>query len=320
MTTPRKAALAVGLAAALALSLTSCGGDERGGIAVDPVEIDNRPLGVEDPADVPEASETDDSCEPLKSHSPSDDVDSPEIEEIVERGKLRVGVDQTSYLMGYRDPQTGRLDGFDIRIAREIARDLLGDPDAIHFKVMSSDERIDAVVDGEVDMVVRTMTVNCQRREDVDFSTEYYRAGQKVLVPESATDDVADLAGEKICSSPGSTSLRRVTEELDAEPVSAHNWADCMILVQQGHVAGMTTDDTILAGMAAQDPGTKVIGEPLSEEPYGVAVHLDHEALTRFVNHVLERIREDGTWQDIYDATLKDALGDAEPPQPQYLD
>lgn len=318
MTSSTHIPAAIAAAVVLAL-LTGCGGDDPG-LAVEHTEVDTRPPGVVDPAEIPDAETDDDSCDPLESHSPSNDLDSPEIADILDRGNLRVGVDQTTYLMGYRDPQTGRLDGFDIRIAKELAQDLLGDPDAVHFQVMSSEERIDAVVDGDVDVVVRTMTVNCQRREHVDFSTEYYRAGQKVLVPDSAADDVADLAGEKLCSSPGSTSLRRISEVYDAVPVSAPNWADCMILMQQGHVAGMTTDDTILAGMAAQDPNTKVIGDRVSEEPYGVAVHKDHVSLTRFVNHTLERIRDDGTWQDIYDATLQPDLGDAQPPEPVYSD
>ena len=208
----------------------------------------------------------------------------PQLARIKDRGRLIVGVDQTTYLLGYRDPLSGEMDGFDIRIARQIALDLFGDEDAVQFKAMSSAEREPALQEQSVDLVVRSMTINCTRWENVAFSTEYYRAGQKVLVPDTASDDPSDLAGEKVCSAEGSTSLRRIQQELNAIPVSVRDWADCMILLQQGYVAGMSTDDVILAGMAAQDPNTKVIGERISDEPYGVAANKNHIDLVRFVN------------------------------------
>lgn len=287
---------------------------------VDPPHIAFTPQGVTDPAEVPEETAVDDSCDPLASYEPSDDTDSPEITEILDRGRLIVGVDQTTYLLGYRDPLSGHMDGFDIRIARQIAFDLFGDEDAIQFKAMSSAEREPALQEETVDLVVRSMTINCARWENVAFSTEYYRAGQKVLVPETASDDPADLAGQKVCSAEGSTSLLRIEQELGAVPVSVRDWADCMILIQQGQVAAMSTDDVILAGMAAQDPNTKVIGERISDEPYGVAANKEHVDLIRFVNATLERIRDDGTWDDIYEAMLEPTLGEASPPKPQYQD
>jgi len=287
---------------------------------IDPPEIAFTPQGIADPAEIPEEASVDESCDPLASYEPSDSTSSPEIQDIMDRERLIVGVDQTTYLLGYRDPLTGEMDGFDIRIARQIALDLFKDEDAIQFKVMSSAERESALENNDVDLVVRSMTINCERWENVAFSTEYYRAGQKVLVPADASDNPADLAGQKVCSAEGSTSLRRVEEELGATPVSVRDWADCMILLQQGKVAGMSTDDTILAGMAAQDPNTKVIGERISDEPYGVAANLEHTALIRYVNATLERLRDDGTWDAIYKATLEPYLGEASAPQAKYRD
>ncbi|MFD0558834.1 amino acid ABC transporter substrate-binding protein (PAAT family) [Stackebrandtia endophytica] len=287
---------------------------------IDPPEIAFTPQGVADPAEVPEETSVDDSCDPLASYEASDSTGSREIQDILDRGRLIVGVDQTTYLLGYRDPLTGKMDGFDIRIARQIALDLFGDEDAIQFKAMSSAEREPALADEDVDLVVRSMTINCARWQNVAFSTEYYRAGQKVLVPADASDNPADLAGQKVCSAEGSTSLLRIEQELGANPVSVRDWADCMILLQQGKVAGMSTDDVILAGMAAQDPNTKVIGERISDEPYGVAANKEHTDLIRYVNATLERIRDDGTWDEIYKATLEPYLGEASAPKAKYRD
>lgn len=301
----------------LAVSLGACSAAPDH-FDVEPPRVGNLPQGVQDPAELPEITTVDESCDPLMSYEPSSSTSAAQIRTIIERGRLKVGVDQTTYLMGYRDPQTGEMDGFDIRIAREIARDLLGDPDAIQFVAMSSAERESSLADDSVDLVVRTMTINCERWESVEFSSEYYTAGQKVLVPTSASDDPADLAGQKVCSAEGSTSLLRIESDLNAKPVAVRDWTDCMILVQQGEVAAMSTDDVILAGMAAQDPRTKVIGDAISSEPYGVAAKKGNVELIEFVNETLDRIRDDGTWDDIYAATLADTLGEADAPEPHY--
>lgn len=312
---PRIALSAIALAATLILGACSSADNSHEANAS---MVDGSPQGVKDPAEVPAGSDADDSCEPLESYKPSTSMDSAEISKIRERGRLKVGVDQTTYLMGYRDPRSGEMDGFDIQVAQEIAADLLGSPDKIQYVALSSSERDTALNAGDVDLVVRTMTINCERWDKVEFSGEYYRAGQKVLVPSTASKNVSELADKKVCSAEGSTSLRRIEQDLDANPVSVKDWTDCMILVQQGSVAAMSTDDVILAGMAAQDPNTKVIGEPISEEPYGVAAKKGNVDLIKFVNSTLDRICEDGTWQDIYKSTLQDTLGKTSPPKPEY--
>lgn len=301
---------------ALALGLSGCVIDDNYDVASP--DIANQPQGVKDPAELPEVTETDDSCEPLKSYDPSGSKDSDDIKKILDRDKLIVGVDQTTNLMGYRDPASGEMAGFDVEIARAIAKELLGDEEKVQFVTMNSAGRIPALTDGKVDLVVRTMTMNCPRWEEIGFSAEYYTAHQRVLVPATASDDLADLSGKKVCAAEGSTSLKRISEELNAEPVSAREWTDCMILLQQGDVAAMSTDDTILAGMAAQDPNTKVIGEDLSDEPYGIGANKDNVGLIKFVNKALEDLGDDGTWGDLYDKYLEPSLGKGKQPKPSY--
>ena len=313
----RVRSLAILSTVSLAVVLSGCAG-QRPHFDPEPPTVNSLPQDVQDPAELPEDAGVDDSCNPLASYDPSDSTGGADIQTIIDRGRLKVGVDQTTYLMGYRDPQTGDMAGFDIQIARQIAKDLLGDPDKIQYVAMSSEEREDSLKNDQVDLVVRTMTINCARWKDVEFSGEYYHAGQKVLVPSDASDDVGDLAGKKVCSAEGSTSLLRIEDDLQATAVSVRDWADCLILVQQGEVDAMSTDDVILAGMAAQDPNTKVIGDAISDEPYGVAAKKGNVGLIKFVNSTLDRIRDDGTWQDIYQDTLADTLGDAKPPKPKY--
>jgi polar amino acid transport system substrate-binding protein len=226
-------------------------------------------------------------------------------------------VDQNTYLFGFRDSFNGQLEGFDIDIAKQIATALFGDPSPIQFIVVGSDQRIPALKDGRVDMVVRTMTMNCTRWQEVDFSTVYYQAGQRVLVRrDSGITGIDALGGKRVCATKGSTSIENVAKAASKPvPVSVPNWTDCLVMLQQYQVDAVSTDDTILAGLAAQDPYTEVVGPSFTDEPYGVAIAKGREDLVRFVNGVLERMRADGTWTAIYQRWLSE-LGAAPPPPP----
>ncbi|QSB06375.1 glutamate ABC transporter substrate-binding protein [Natronoglycomyces albus] len=311
----------VALTAICAIAAVSCASVET----TSPPEIDV-PLPIPQGADFsPELGEPpteDDPCGARESFSPSSGLTAGDARSaLIRDNTLTVGVDQTTYLMGFRDPETGSLEGFDIEIARAIADDIMGHRDNITFVTMTSDERESALQNGEVDIVVRTMTMNCARWENVLFSSEYFTAGQQLLVTrDSGIEDLSDLTNDhRVCSSPGSTSIDRLGAT-NAQPVAAPDWGDCMFMVQQGMVDAITTDNTILAGMAIQDPYLEVVGEPFSDEPYGVAVAQGNEDLVRYINGILEDMRDDGTWDDIYDEWLAEALGPAQAPQPQYRD
>lgn len=242
------------------------------------------------------------------------------MERIFKRGRLIAGVDQNSYLMGFRNSFTGEIEGFDVDFARQIAKAVFGDEKKVQFKIVTSAERIPMLKSGEVDIVVRTMTITCDRLKDVDFSQVYYQAGQRVLVRRnSGITGVDSLKDKKVCVASGSTSLGNVVNRVKTT-VSVPNWTDCLVMLQQGQTDAISTDDTILAGLAAQDPYTEVVGSRFTEEPYGVGVPKGQEDLVRFVNGVLERMRDDGSWSAIY-ARWLNTLGPAPvPPVARYRD
>jgi polar amino acid transport system substrate-binding protein len=242
---------------------------------------------------------------------------------IADRGRLIVGVDQNTDLFGFRDPATGQLQGFDIDIAREMARAIFGDPDRIQLRVVNAKERESVLQSGEVDLVVRTYSITCARKELVDFSTVYYDANQKILSAKgSGIDSAAALAGKRVCAVSGTTSLSKLYE-LNPRPqiFGATAWTDCLLMLQQGQVDAISTDDAVLKGLAKQDPTVDVVGESIAKEPYGIGVNKERPDLVSFVNGVLERIRSDGTWQRIYDRWLLQELGPSPgPPEPRYRD
>jgi polar amino acid transport system substrate-binding protein len=262
--------------------------------------------------------------ENVRSYSPSADR-AAAVDQTVKKTALVVGVSADTKLMGFRDPSTGMLGGFEVDLLREVARELFGNPDAIELQVLSFADRIPALQNNRVDVVAETMTVNCTRWQSVNFSTEYLRAGQRVLVRSDDYDKgvrgLRDLGGRKVCATRGGTSLdnlRKNYPEVVPEPVGVVT--DCMVLFQQGKVAAIVSDDVILAGFQAQDPFARVIldGDRMTQEPYGIGVKRENTVLTSYINGVLERMRADGRWQKIYNQWLAGSLGAQNPPAAVY--
>ena len=312
---------------ALALTATGCGSSSAPppSMSVAPVEVE--PSGAQE---VNRASATEQvdcgdreaSLRPGAQPAPGAMPPGSTMAAIAERGRLVVGVDQNTFMVGYRDPATGQLEGFDIDIAREIARSIFGDPDRVDLRVVDASQRESALQSGQVDLVIRTYSITCERKLKVDFSTAYYYANQRILaVRGSGIDSAATLAGKRVCAVAGTTSLPALLA-LESKPAvyGAPTWTDCLLMLQQGQVDAISTDDVVLAGLARQDPNVEVVGPSLGLEPYGVGIRKGDDDLVRFVNGALERIRADGTWERIYQTWLRDLGPSPGPPQARYED
>ncbi|SFE38157.1 polar amino acid transport system substrate-binding protein [Actinoplanes philippinensis] len=314
----------------VALVAAGCGTSDEPSrpVAADATATVPRPLNVQDPAEVPAPSAAP-TCNPRASLRPPASMPKPgamparsTMADIAQRGRLVVGIDQNAYLFGFRDPGTGELVGFEIDFAREIARAIFGDPSKVQFRAITTAERIPKLQSKEVDLVIRTMSMTCERWQQVWFSTEYIPSRQRLLVRKAdKIKDFADLRKKKVCATKGSTSIVTIAKQpYELVPVSTDSTLDCLVLLQQGQVDAVSTIDILLAGLAAQDPMTEVTGQAVSDEPAGIGIPKGQEDMTRFVNGVLERMRSDGTWTDIYDKWLEQRLGPADPPAPVYQD
>lgn len=260
------------------------------------------------------------------------------------KGLIVIGVSADTYRMA---SGATTIRGFDIDIAKAIAARLFGVDESqlgqhIQWKVITAAQRIPYLQDGTVDMVVRNMTITCDRKDLIDFSAPYYQATQKMLFRRGLVnddgedvaetyDDVTDLAGLTICAPLGSTSLTNITTvEPKAKTDPAPNHTGCLVKLQKGEVDAITGDDTVLAGLAAQDPDAVVPDDqPALEstygEPYGVGIKKGNEDLVAFVNAVLEDLRRSGAWDQLYRKWLAGFLGKtvqenpgAVPPKPTY--
>ena len=313
---------------ALAAALVLAGCSESAAMVATPVPTmpPPTPAGMQEmppqPPLTPDKSA--ESCNPTASLRPFDnpaDADAA-VAKIRARGRLIVGLDIGSNLFSFRDPITGEITGFDVDIAGEVARDIFGNPSQVEYRILSSDERITALERSQVDIVTKTMTITCERRKRVNFSTVYLDAYQRILAPrDSPITKPSDLSGKRVCVARGTTSLQRI-REIAPPPIVVEvvNWADCLVTLQQRQVDAISTDDSILAGLVSQDPYLHIVGPNLGTQPYGIGIKLDDTGLVRFVNGTLERIRRDGTWNALYRKWLT-VLGPAPPaPSPRYVD
>ena len=227
---------------------------------------------------------------------------------IKKRGSVIIGVKEDQPNLGYKDPTTNKYSGFDISTANLIAAKLGYDESKVQYKAIASVNREQAIINGDIDYYVGTYSITDKRKKLISFAGPYYVAGQDLLVRKDDTTITGPetLAGKKVCSATGSTSIQRIKDEYKkAKTVEFEKYSQCVDALLNKQVDALTTDDAILKGYAAQQPDKlKVVGKPFSTEKYGVGLAKDDTALRGKINDILEASVKDGDWKSIYDATL----------------
>jgi glutamate transport system substrate-binding protein len=219
--------------------------------------------------------------------------------EIQERGEIRIGVKYDVPPFGFLNPQTDEVEGFDVDMGRIVAEELGVEPE---FVEAISDNRIPFLQQGEVDLILSTMTINQERDLEIEFSEPYYIAHGRILVPgDSDIKGVEDLAGKRVCTALGSTYEETIREQApDAELRLVDTYSECLELLQNGAIDAESTDDVILTGQIIQDDTLKMVGDELTTEPYGAGIKEGDKEFQKFVSDTLEAAQEDGRWEDLY--------------------
>jgi polar amino acid transport system substrate-binding protein len=221
------------------------------------------------------------------------------------RGYLVAGVDPTRYDFSDLNPVTGQMQGFEIDLLRAVAEAIFGNQNAIRFRPLQDQQRIPALETGAVDIVAQDFTITCARWKVIDFSSVYMDSGEQVLVesdsPFQHVTSLGQLAGQKVCAVTGSLELANITAATPHPiPVAEPYWTDCLVLLQQGEVAAISSVGTDLHGLAGQDPYARIVGPQLDFEPQGLGISQKHPDFVRFVNAVLAQMRSDGQWATSY--------------------
>jgi glutamate transport system substrate-binding protein len=244
-----------------------------------------------------------------------------ELERLCNASSLKIGVKYDQPLFGLLNPTNQEVEGFDVEIAKIIAQALGKTDDDIEFVETVSRVREDVIANGQVDFVVATYTINDTRKEKVDFAGPYYVAGQDIMVKSDNTDITGkdSLAGKKVCTATGSTPETRLRDETEAEVVTFDTYSECAAALTDGRVDAVSTDNVILLGLIQQSDGAfKLVGQPFSEEPYGIGLKKGADDLRGFINDVLEASYADGSWAAAYKATVGQV--DTETPEPPAVD
>lgn len=237
----------------------------------------------------------------------STETDAGTLAAIKERGKLIVGVKYDTNLFGLKDPATGEVNGFDVDIAKAIAKKIFGDETKIELKSVVSKTRIPMLQQGDIDAIIATMTITEERSKEVLFTDPYFDAGQSLLVKKgSPIQSIEDVkSGVRVISVKGSTSAKRIQEMApNATLLQFDNYQNAFMALKSGKGDVLTTDNVILLGMSKEDPNYVVVGENFSDEPYGIAVRKGDVEFANFINGVLKEMKSDGSYDAIYEKWL----------------
>ncbi|MDP1849199.1 MAG: glutamate ABC transporter substrate-binding protein [Solirubrobacteraceae bacterium] len=219
-----------------------------------------------------------------------------------EAGEITMGVKFEVAPFGFKNVQTGEVEGFDIDVANAIAADLGAKP---KFIEALSDNRIPFLKDGTADLILSTMTINAERDEEIDFSEPYFIARGRILVKKSdnSIKGVKDLNGKRVCTALGSTYEDTLKKQApQAKTTLVDGYSECLEAIQNGSVDAVSTDDVILTGMIIQDDTLKLVeGEELTTEPYGVGIKDGDAEFKKFVDESIQKFKDDGRWAKSYE-------------------
>jgi glutamate transport system substrate-binding protein len=242
--------------------------------------------------------------------------------ELADAGEITIGVKYDQPGLGFLEPGADAPSGFDIEIGRIIAGALGIEDDGITWEETVSENREPFLQNNRVDLVIASYSITDERREVVGQAGPYYVTGQQLLVRSEDAESITspeDTEGKKVCSVTGSTSLQRMEDEYGASPVPFATYSECVDQLENGTVDAVTTDGAILLGYAAENPEEiEVVGEPFSEERYGVGYNKDATEMCQFITDTLQAAMDDGTWAEAFEATLGES--GVETPEPPAMD
>ncbi|MBR6301101.1 transporter substrate-binding domain-containing protein [bacterium] len=226
-----------------------------------------------------------------------EEITANDLNEIVKRDVITVGVRTDAYPFGYLDKK-GHYKGYDPAIARVIARGILGSDKKVKFVTVTASDRMMKLYSGDVDMVIATMSVTPKRRQLLDFSDPYYVAGQALLVKKgSKIRTLQDLNKKRAIIVFGSTSENSLRTAMPTVGIIGYRtYAEAYKALKQGKGSAIVSDDTILLGMALKDPTVELLPKRYTKEPYAVAFRKGPESkdLIRAVNFIIESETKNG--------------------------
>jgi glutamate transport system substrate-binding protein len=243
---------------------------------------------------------------------------------VQKQGYLRRGGTDTGPLFSLKDPATGRVTGFDAGLSQMLAHYITGKTDVPTLEkltITTVDTRETLLQNGTVDAVFATYTITPARAQKVDFAGPYYESGDAIMVKKdnSTITSVDDLHGKKVATESNSTAALALKQKVpDAQVTLFQTDEECQAAVQQGRDDAYVLDQGILVSDASTNKQVKVVGQPFTEEPYGIGLPKDQGGAKQFVNDFLKKIYSDGSWAKLWKATIGTIVS-GNPPTPPTI-
>ncbi|BBY48180.1 glutamate-binding protein [Mycolicibacterium arabiense] len=225
-----------------------------------------------------------------------------------DEGKIVIGTKFDQPGLGMKNPD-GTMSGFDVDVATYVAQQLGYKPEDIEWKESPSSQRETLIQNDQVEFIAATYSITDARKEKVSFAGPYLVTGQSLLVKADNTDITGkdSLANnKKLCSVSGSTPAQKIKDEFPSVQLQQYDtYSACIEALKNGAIDAVTTDEVILAGYAAQTPGAfKLVGQPFSEENYGIGLKKDDTELQTKINDALTKMESDGAWKAAFEKNL----------------
>jgi len=213
------------------------------------------------------------------------------------RGRLIVGVKYDFPPFGFVDEKR-QVVGFEVDIARELAANLLGKPDAVELVEVSGPNRIPFLVTGKVDLVIATLSITPERAKTISFSEPFYTGGYTIMVAKDRSDikGLSDLSGKRVVMTRGSTA-EPLLNKLNPPPqqlLKMEQISELYSVMQTGRADAGVQDIALLQPFVSSHPEYKLVGGLLNEEPWGVGIRKDDRETVKWVNDALEQMRKAG--------------------------
>lgn len=220
---------------------------------------------------------------------------------------ITVGTDATWPPMEFVN-EDKELAGYDIDLMNAIA-------DAAGFEVEFQNTAWDGIFaglgTGEYDAVISSVTITEDRQKTMDFSEPYINAGQVLIVQQSTTgvETLEDLVGERVGAQIGTTGAFEV-DKVDGVELSTYDELGLAIEdLANGRIAGVVADTPIAADYVLQNDEysdtLKIVGEPFTEEFYGIAVEKGNDEVLALINEGLAQVKDEGIPEQLEDKWLR---------------
>lgn len=220
------------------------------------------------------------------------------VQEIKDKGVLRVGVKADVPNFGLQDAATGEFEGMEIDLAKALAKRIGIAEDKVEFEAVTAKTRGPLLDNGQIDVVIATFTIKPERLEQWNFSNPYYQDEVGLLVKKSSgIAALADLDGKKIGVAQGATTRDAVQAEADKAGIKVEflefaTYPEINAALESGRVDAFSVDKSILTGYVTED--SVILPDGFSPQDYGIASKLGTDDLTTFINDMLTEMDANG--------------------------